>query len=261
MKNDYYENKMRIYEDINDPRIIPGMFVVARIDGRNFSTLTRQTLNLKPYDANMTEAMTDTLKHLMNMGFITVFGYSQSDEMSILLSPLHPEVFGGKIRKINSIMAGEASALFSRRMGLHATFDCRTIQLPNIELVKDYFNWRVSDAENNCLSMWCWYILKTKEGLSTEQAQREMNKKDYIWKQDKLMEHGINFNELPANMKRGHLAIWISYFKKAMNPLTNKEVTVIRNKLHMTTTPQGSNHYSNVIQMLITNHNIRFEKK
>lgn len=260
MKNDYYENKMRVYENVNDARIIPGCYVVARIDGRNFSTLTRKTLKLEPYNSTMTEAMKETTKHLMNMGFVTVFGYTQSDEMSILLSPIHDN-FAGKIRKINSIFAGEASAFFSLKMGIHASFDCRTIQLPNKELLVDYFNWRVNDAEKNCLSMWCWYLLRTKEGLSTEQAQKAMNKKWYDWKNEKLFEHGINFNDLPETMKRGHNAIWTTYNKVAINQLTKKEVTVSRNKIELVPVPKGRKEYGEYILALLDNHYKRFEKK
>lgn len=260
MKNDYYETKMRIYENLNDPRIIPGCYVVARVDGRNFSTLTRKILKLEPYNPNMSVAMQETTKHLMNMGFVTVFAYTQSDEMSILLSPIHDN-FAGKIRKINSIFAGEASAFFSRHMNIHAAFDCRTIQLPNIETVIDYFNWRVNDAERNCLSMWCWYLLRTKEGLSTEKTQKEMNKKSYQWKHDKLMEHGMNFNDLSPTTKRGHNVIWDVYTKIAINQLTKEQVSVTRNKINIVPVPKGREEYGNYIRELIQKHKERFEKK
>lgn len=260
MKNDYYEDKMRIYENVNDARIIPGCYVVARVDGRNFSTLTRKTLKLAPYDSIMSDAMMETTKHLMNMGFVTVFGYTQSDEMSILLSPIHDN-FAGKIRKINSIFAGEASAFFSRKMDIHASFDCRTIQLPNMELLIDYFNWRVNDAEKNCLSMWCWHLLRTREGLSTEQAQKQMNQKQYQWKHDKLMEYGMNFNELPDGMKRGHNVIWTTYTKSAVNKLTQEEVQVSRNRIKLVPVPKGRAEYGNYIRELVDNHYKRFEKK
>ena len=250
---------MRVYENVNDARIIPGCYVVARIDGRNFSTLTRKTLELRPYDSNLMEVMKSTTRHLMNMGFVTVFGYTQSDEMSILLSPIHDN-FAGKIRKINSIFAGEASAFFSLMMNIHASFDCRTIQLPNKELLIDYFNWRVNDAEKNCLSMWCWYLLRTKEGLSTAQAQKAMNKKGYDWKNEKLFEHGINFNDLPETMKRGHNAIWTTYTKVAINQLTKQEVEVSRNKIDLVPVPKGREEYGNYILELLDKHDKRFEK-
>ncbi len=251
---------MRVYENLNDARVIPGCYVVARVDGRNFSTLTRKTLKLEPYNANMSTVMQATTTHLMNMGFVTVFGYTQSDEMSILLSPIHDN-FAGKVRKINSIFASEAAAAFSRMMDVHASFDCRTIQLPNEELLIDYFQWRANDAERNCLSMWCWYLLRTKEGLSTEKTQKEMNKKTYTWKMDKLMEHGMNFNDLPDSMKRGHNAIWTVYQKMAINQLTNQQVTVTRNKIELVPTPKGREAYGKFILELLDNHKKRFEKK
>ena len=54
--------------------------------------------------------------------------------------------FQRKLRKLNSVLAGEASAKFSLLLGDVACFDCRISQLPNVELVCDYFRWRSADA-------------------------------------------------------------------------------------------------------------------
>jgi tRNA(His) 5'-end guanylyltransferase len=60
----------------------------------------------------------------MQCGFRVIYGYTQSDEISLLF---HPEEnsFGRKTRKLNSILAGEASAKFSLQLGDHGSFDCR----------------------------------------------------------------------------------------------------------------------------------------
>ena len=84
MKIDLLEKKLRVYETTNDLRLSPNMFVIARIDGRNFSRLTRQELKLKPYDQNMANCMIETAIHVMDCGFKTIYGFTQSDEISLL---------------------------------------------------------------------------------------------------------------------------------------------------------------------------------
>ena len=95
--------------------------------------------------------MIETVRHLMNCGFKFTYGYTQSDEISLLFS--HEEnSFGRKLRKLDSILAGEASAKFSLLLGDVASFDCRISQLPTKELVRDYFRWRNEDAFRNALN-------------------------------------------------------------------------------------------------------------
>jgi tRNA(His) 5'-end guanylyltransferase len=61
--------------------------------------------------------MTATVRHLMDCGFRVVYGYTQSDEISLLFHP-DEDAFRRKLRKWLSILAGEASACFAlNRMG------------------------------------------------------------------------------------------------------------------------------------------------
>ena len=60
----------------------------------------------------------------MTCGFNMLYGFTESDEISLLFSP-DENSFGRKLRKLISILAGEASAKFSLRLGDMACFDCR----------------------------------------------------------------------------------------------------------------------------------------
>ena len=83
--------------------------------------------------------MIDTVKALMtDSGFRIIYGYTESDEISLLFHP-GDNTFGRKVRKLNTTLAGEASAYFSLALGRAASFDCRIIPLPNEMLVADYF--------------------------------------------------------------------------------------------------------------------------
>lgn len=61
------------------------------------------------FDKNL---MVKTVKTLLNVGFRIVYDYTESDEISLLFHP-KDYTFGRKVRKINTTLAGEASAAFS----------------------------------------------------------------------------------------------------------------------------------------------------
>lgn len=146
MKFDELDTQMRVFETTNDLYVLPGIFMVARVDGRSFTRLTKEVFKFEaPFDPVFRDHMVATLQHLMQSGFKVVYGYTQSDEISLLLD-LEDVTFDRKLRKLNSVLAGEASAKLSSLLGTVADFDCRISQLPNINLVVDYFRWRNSDA-------------------------------------------------------------------------------------------------------------------
>ena len=150
--------KMRVYEQSLDQIIPPGNYLLARIDGRSFTRLTKEICKFeKPFDERFSQMMVETVKSLVtDTGMEIIYGYTQSDEISLLFSR-DAQVFGRKVRKLNSILAGTASAKFTLFLGQPAVFDCRIIPLPNQELVADYFRWRMEDAHRNCLNSWCYW--------------------------------------------------------------------------------------------------------
>ena len=85
MKFDELDLKMRVFETAHDRSVLPGMLLVARIDGRNFTRLTKEIHKFEaPYDVRFRDMMIETTSHLMNCGFKTIYGYTQSDEISLL---------------------------------------------------------------------------------------------------------------------------------------------------------------------------------
>ena len=45
------DTMMRVYETAHDYSVLPGIYMVARLDGRNFTRLTKETHQFKaPYD-------------------------------------------------------------------------------------------------------------------------------------------------------------------------------------------------------------------
>lgn len=194
---------MRVFETAHDHCVLPGVHMVARIDGRNFTRLTREICRFEaPYDEVFRDHMVETGRHLMTCGFQVVYGYTQSDEISLLLA-LDESAFNRKLRKLISVLAGEASASFTHRLGRPAAFDARIAQLPGTKQVIDYFRWRAEDAYRNALNGHCYWQLR-REGHEAAVASRMLAGMSTAAKNELLFERGgINFNELPVWQRRG----------------------------------------------------------
>jgi tRNA(His) guanylyltransferase len=230
VKFDELDAKMRVYETAHDHCALPEMLLVARLDGRGFTRLTREVHKFEaPFDQRFRDMMVATTEHLMQCGFRVIYGYTQSDEISLLFHPAE-DAFGRKLRKYNSILAGEASARFALLLGAHAAFDCRISQLPNAGLVRDYFRWRNEDAHRNALNGWCYWTLR-KEGLDVAAATRRLEGMSVAAKNELLFQHGINFNEVPNWQKRGVGLWWEKYDKPALNPRTGQQVVAERTRV------------------------------
>lgn len=234
MKFDELDARMRVFETAHDYSVLPGVYMVARIDGRNFTRLTKEVHRFEaPFDERVRDMMVATTAHLMDCGFRAVYGYTQSDEISVLF---HPEVttFERKVRKYNSILAAEASAKFSLLLGDHACFDCRISELPALDFVVDYFRWRNEDAHRNALNGHCYWALR-REGLGVQQATDALHRLSVAEKNELLWQRGVNFNELPLWQRRGVGLYWETYVRPAQNRLTGEDVAAVRRRLKVDT--------------------------
>ncbi len=230
MKFDDFDKEMRIYEESLDQYILPDMYIVARLDGRSFTRLTKEVCQFDaPFDIRFRDLMTDTVKALMNTGFRIIYGYTESDEISLLFHP-DDNTFGRKVRKINTTLAGEASAAFALALGQVATFDCRVVPLPNKNRVVDYFQWRQEDSHRNSLNAHCYWALR-KEGQSQNAATSELESKGVSYKNELLFQKGINYNDLPSWQKRGMGIYFKNIDKEGFNPITNETVIAQRREL------------------------------
>ena len=230
MNFDELDKKMRVYEQSIDQCILPDMYLVARLDGRSFSRLTKEVCDFEaPFDVRFRDMMVNTVKQLMDCGFRVVYGFTESDEISLLF---HKEevTFGRKVRKFNSILAGQASAAFSLQLGQVIAMDCRLVPLPSIEKVKDYFLWRQEDAHRNALNAHCYWMLR-KEGMGAQEATAQLDGKSIAYKNELLFSRGINFDKLPAWQKRGIGVFFADVEKVGFNPITKQEVLTTRREL------------------------------
>lgn len=259
MDFDTLDKKMRRFEQSLDRTMLEGIYLVSRLDGHGFTRLTRKVWHLEaPFDTRFRNAMVETTKHLMDCGFRIVYGYTESDEISLLFH-LKDDTFGRKDRKLLSILASEASVAFSMHTGCAAVFDNRLVPLPSIDNVVDYFRWRQEDAHRNSLNSHCYWALR-KDGISATDAQKRMSGISNGEKNEILFGYGINYNDLPLWQKRGVGLYFRDEQRQGFNPKTNETTSCIRRALHVDMELPTGQEYSAMIAKIVEDSNM-WDKK
>ena len=85
MNFDELDQKMRVYETAADTCVLPDMYMVARLDGRGFTRLTKEVCTFeRPFDVKFRDMMVRTTKALLTSGFRIIYAFTESDEISLL---------------------------------------------------------------------------------------------------------------------------------------------------------------------------------
>ena len=245
------DRKMRIYETAHDHCVLPGMHMVARIDGRSFSQLTRVTKKFDaPYDVGFRDCMIATLLHLAkDSGFSVLYGYTQSDELSLLFRQKE-SLFGRKLRKFLSVLAGEASAKFSLELGTLGAFDARISQFPREEDVVDYFRWRHEDAHRNALNGHSYWLLR-EQGKTDDEATQALKGVSVSERNELLFRHGRNFNDVPNWQKRGVAVRWRDVDMDGVDPRSGAKVTSNRSELFVDMELPMKDAYAELVRAIV----------
>lgn len=173
-------------------------YTIVRLDGRAFHSYTRGLA--RPFDQQFMDDMAATAVHLCSDMAGTQFAYTQSDEISLLLTDfatIRTEAwFDGNIQKIVSIAAAIATGVFNRLRPSRplAGFDARCFTIPDPTEVANYFVWRQKDCTRNSISMaaQAHFSAKQLHGKSCDQMQ------EMLW-----AEAGVNWSEYPDRFKNG----------------------------------------------------------
>lgn len=206
--------------------------IVGRLDGNRFSKFTRGLK--KPYDQRLTDLMRDTGLHIMKVCDAKVV-YHQSDEISVVLyspDPKHELYFGGRYQKLNSILAGVASAFFTKNLPNYlpekadcmAVFDARFFEVDSLKTATEMLYWRELDAVRN--SMLC--------AAQTVYSHKQMwgkNQKELL---QMLQDNGIDYDAYPNSYKRG------SYYTKTLveKPYSIEELSNLPEKHDARSNPE-----------------------
>lgn len=211
------------YEQIPKTKLMRRCPVAIRCDGRSFHTFTRKFQ--KPFDEVLIKTMQETMKYLCENIQGCVFGYTQSDEITLILIDYKKltssAFFDYEVQKICSITASMATMAFNKffekniqefsesnecsgldikyldiyREALNkgAMFDARCFNIPKEE-VTNLVYWRQLDATRNSIQM---------VGQANF-SHKELQNKSCNDIQDMLMtQKGINWNNLLTYQKRG----------------------------------------------------------
>lgn len=242
---------MRSYEEMYDLKVLPNIYMVARLDGKGFSKLTRNNRFKKPFDDNFSHCMVHTAQYLMKeSGFSFLYGYTQSDEISLLFS-LEENTFNRKLRKLNSVLAGLASAVFTKELNIISSFDCRISQLPSQELVQDYFSWRQADSIRNALNAYVFWHLVNNAGYSNNKATSFMHNLSNAKKKEYLLSQGVNFDGVANWHKNGKGMYFEIYSKEGFNPKLNINTLTFKKRLIIDKNLQVGKNYRVFIKELI----------
>ena len=223
------------YENIAKTKLVRRMPVAIRIDGKAFHTFTRGFK--KPFDEVLIESMQETTKYLCENIQGCVFGYTQSDEITLILVDYEKletcAWFDYEVQKLCSISASMATMAFNKffeeevkkqdelnkieyfesaasyieyqnkmiaywkSVQKGAMFDSRCFNIPKEE-VTNLIYWRQLDATRNSIQM----------VAQSQFSHKELQGLSCNKLQDKLLtEKNINWNNYPIEVKRGSSCI------------------------------------------------------
>lgn len=195
-------DRMKMYEVVEaGRRFMPLLPIIARIDGRTFSSFTRGLA--RPFDKRLSDLMIATTAFLAKETNASI-GYTQSDEITLVWysTEIKSQVFfDGKIQKMNSQLSALATAFFLKgiiatipeKAHLLPTFDSRVWQVPTQKEACACLLWRELDASKNSISMATRAHFSTKAMMGKKSAEMH----------DMLHSKGVNWNDYPTHFKRG----------------------------------------------------------
>ena len=218
------------YEQVPKTRLVRRMPVAIRIDGKAFHTFTRGFQ--KPFDEVLIKSMQKTMLYLCKNIQNCIFGYAQSDEITLILIDYQKlescAWFDYEVQKMCSIAASMATMAFNKFFAENvkhwalisgremfealtleqrityehtlnnavekgAMFDARAFNIPKEE-VCNLIYWRQLGAIKNSIQM---------VGQSNF-SHKELHGKSCDMIKDMLREEkGINWDDFPTHQKRG----------------------------------------------------------
>ena len=227
VKDELGTRMKEFYEGVPKTRLVRRMPVAIRIDGKAFHTFTRGFQ--KPFDEILVKSMQDTMKYLCENIQGCILGYTQSDEITLILVDYQNlnscAWFDYEVQKMCSIAASMATMAFNKFFTKNvnyfemtheyddtineycttlvnaaekgAMFDARVFNIPKEE-VCNLIYWRQLDATRNSIQM---------VGQANFSHKELQNKSCNMIQEMLFAEKGINWNDYPTYLKRGSCCI------------------------------------------------------
>lgn len=203
----------------------PKLPIIVMVDGRSFSKLIKKKFKL-PFDQEFIRIMNETAEYCASKIQGCKFAYTQSDEISFLIdqrdSPDAEPFFGGRLCKIQSIIASMASGKF---MQLLMSLRIKDLQDP--QEIKDFVEtfklpefdckaWNVPDSNK----VYAWFLFRQQDCLrNSKQQSAQTYLPDRILKNKSSDEQieilktnkGIDWNDYSDSEKYGRF-LWKETF-------------------------------------------------
>jgi len=252
-----FDVRMKKYEFVTRTHLTTRTPAIIRIDGKCFHSFTRGFK--RPFDEVLAKTMQGTMQYLCKNIQGCVLGYTQSDEITLVLVDYKSldttSWFDYNIQKCASIAASMATVAFNRLFGnivyslaynsveelkyivtlknavsKGAMFDARIFNIPKEEVCNNIL-WRQQDATRNSIQMVgrAYYSDKQLYKKSTSEIQDML-----------MLEKGINWNNYPTQFKRGSCCV------KKVDEHTGRSEWVIDNEIPIFKA-EGRNYIDNLI--------------
>lgn len=227
------------YENIPKTKLMRRTPVAIRIDGKAFHTFTRGFQ--KPFDEVLIKTMQDTMKYLCENIQGCVLGYTQSDEITLILVDYKKLTssawFDYEVQKVCSIAASMATIAFNKYFSEninseYCVFDDELLDgdfNPNYknEYLIDLYTTHIKASYKGAMfDARCFNIPKeevanliywrqldaTRNSIQmvgqANFSQKELQNKSCDQIQDMLMtQNGINWNDIPIHQKIGSCCV------------------------------------------------------
>lgn len=237
VRDDLGTRMKTFYENVPKFRLYRRTPVAIRIDGKAFHTFTRGFK--KPFDEILIKSMQQTMKYLCENIQGCVLGYTQSDEITLILQDYKTLTtnawFDYEIQKICSISASMATMIFNQKFHENVREWCDENELSVIpyfnedkpvefkQLYETYWNavhkgamfdarcFNIPKEEVTNLLYWRQLDAARNSVQMVGQAyfsHKELQNKSCSDIQNMLMEkYNINWNDFPTTQKRGSCCI------------------------------------------------------
>jgi tRNA(His) 5'-end guanylyltransferase len=276
------KEKSKFFQERRNYLIDTDKYILVHVDGRSFSKMVKNKFR-KPFDDSFIEMMNQTAIYLCENVQGCQFAYVQSDEISLLIKKNNPEgdvFFGGRLCKMQSIIASLASAKFNQLMmiynitGENGTCDVYT---DNTEIVDEIVNvihdsplyqfdckvWDV-DSANDAMAWFLFRNIDCIRNSKQQTAQTYLTHKELIGldtnKQIELLlnKTNIDWNTFDCGKKYGRLV-----YKKefdAETTINGETIQYKRNRFEASdgfdlTNPDNRNKLREICPILNTENN------
>ena len=238
------KQRQQSYESAYDLNIIPRLPIILKLDGWNFSRVTKDVE--KPFCNKTMALLTGTMIALAKQIENVIFGYQYSDKIILVLKNNNPNYdpwFNNSIQDLCSVSSGLATDAFRTNYlnmkeppELYGSFVFRThaFALPDISETINYLIYS---------QISCYYEAVTNAALSKVPAS-DLHDKGIDDRKNILNEFGINFDKFYPSEFRNGTKIYLTptLIETPQGQITkqqwlydNKEINFVENKQFLNT--------------------------